>query len=68
MNSPLFQELDYRPSPIGALSLWRRRRLSAGDDLHEIKLDDGYLMSSLFAVGEIALADRRCIRPDRRNA
>jgi spermidine synthase len=58
LNSPLFQELDYRPSPIGVLSLRRRRRPGTGDEIYEIKLDDGYLMSSLFTVGEIALADR----------
>lgn len=57
MSGPLFEELDYRPSPIGALSL-RRRRVSAGSpDIYEIKLDEGYLMSSLFTAGEIALAE-----------
>jgi spermidine synthase len=52
----LFKELDYRPTPIGALSLRRRRELSLGVDVFEIKLGDDYLMSSLFTASEIALA------------
>jgi spermidine synthase len=51
-----FEELDYRPTPIGALSLRRRRELSMGVDVFEIKLGDEYLMSSLFTASEIALA------------
>ena len=51
-----FEELDYRPTPIGALSLRRRRQLSTGVDVYEIKLGDEFLMSSLFTVAEIALA------------
>ena len=54
--SKLFEELDYRPTPIGALSLRRRRELSLGVDVFEIKLGDEYLMSSLFTASEIALA------------
>jgi spermidine synthase len=54
--SLLFEELDYRPTPIGALSLRRRRELSLGVDVFEIKLADAYLMSSLFTASEIALA------------
>lgn len=57
MSNPLFEELDYRPSPIGALSLRRRRRSAAAEDIYEIKLDEGYLMSSLFTEGEVALAE-----------
>jgi spermidine synthase len=53
-----FEELDYRATPIGALSLRRRRELSLGIDVFEIKLGDEYLMSSLFTVSEIALAQR----------
>jgi spermidine synthase len=51
-----FEELDYRPTPIGALSLRRRRELTLGVDVFEIKLGDEYLMSSLFTASEIALA------------
>jgi spermidine synthase len=51
-----FEELDYRPTPIGALSLRRRRELSLGVDVIEIKLGDEFLMSSLFTASEIALA------------
>ncbi len=51
-----FEELDYRPTPIGALSLRRRRELSLGVDVFEIKLGDEFLMSSLFTASEIALA------------
>jgi spermidine synthase len=51
-----FAELDYRLTPIGALSLRRRRELSLGVDVFEIKLGDEYLMSSLFTASEIALA------------
>lgn len=51
-----FEELDYRPSPIGALSLRRRRELSLGIDVFEIKLGDEYLMTSLFTASETALA------------
>jgi spermidine synthase len=51
-----FEELDYRPTPMGALSLRRRRELSMGVDVFEIKLGDEYLMSSLFTASEIALA------------
>ncbi len=51
-----FEELDYRPTPIGALSLRRRRELTLGIDVFEIKLGDEFLMSSLFTASEIALA------------
>jgi spermidine synthase len=54
--SLLFEELDYRDTPIGALSLRRRRELSLGVDVFEIKLGDEFLMSSLFTASEIALA------------
>lgn len=54
--SLLFEELDYRPTPIGALSLRRRREPALGVDVIEIKLGDAFLMSSLFTVSEIALA------------
>ncbi len=53
----MFEELDYRDTPIGALSLRRRRELRLGVDVFEIKLGDEFLMSSLFTASEIALAD-----------
>ena len=51
-----FEELDYWVTPIGALSLRRRRELSLGVDVFEIKLGEQYLMSSLFTTSEIELA------------
>jgi len=55
--SVLFEELDYRDTPIGGLSLRRRRELKLGVDVFEIKLGDEFLMSSLFTASEVALAD-----------
>jgi spermidine synthase len=54
--SDYFEELDYRPTPIGALILRRRRELSLGLDVFEIKLGEEFLMSSLFTASETALA------------
>jgi len=51
-----FEELDYKPTSIGPLSLRRRRELSRGVDVFEIKLGEDFLMSSLFTDSEIALA------------
>jgi spermidine synthase len=51
-----FEELDWRPTPIGTLSLRRRRDLSLGVDVYEIKLGEEFLMSSLFTESEVALA------------
>ena len=51
----LFEELDYRVTPMGAISLRRRRVLSLGRDVFEVMLGDEHLMSSLFTEGEIAL-------------
>ncbi len=53
--SSLFQELDFRSTPIGDLSLRRRRQQSLGAEVYEIKLGDEYLMSSLFTASERAL-------------
>ncbi|MGP4025894.1 spermidine synthase [Actinomadura sp. 3N407] len=52
----LFEELDWRPTPMGAISLRRRRDPSLRVDVYEIKLDDDFLMSSLWTAGEIELA------------
>lgn len=51
-----FEELDFRPTPMGVLSLRRRRLPSTDIDIYEIKLGDEYLMSSRFTVAEIELA------------
>jgi spermidine synthase len=51
-----FEELDFRPTPMGVLSLRRRRSPSSGIDIYEIKLGDEFLMSSLFTAAEIELA------------
>jgi spermidine synthase len=52
-----FEELDYRETPLGELSLRRRRMLSLGGiDVYEVKLGDAFLMSSLFHEVEEALA------------
>ena len=53
---PAFEELDYRPTPLGALSLRRRRDLVTGEDYFEVKLGDAFLMSSRFTTSEIELA------------
>lgn len=55
---PLFEELDFRPTPLGDLIL-RRRRMAMLDNLivYEVLLGNGYLMSSLFHDVEEALAD-----------
>lgn len=53
--SHLFEELDYSITPIGALSLRRRRDLRLGVDVFEIKLGDEFLMTSHFTASEIAL-------------
>lgn len=55
--SRLFEELDYCPTEIGALSLRRRWEPRLGKDVYEIKLGDEHLMSDVFTVSEIALAD-----------
>jgi len=54
--SALFEELDYQPTPLGALSLRRRREPRLGVDVYEIKLGEAFLMSSLFTASEVALA------------
>lgn len=54
--SAMFEELDYCPTPIGALSLRRRHDLRLGVDVWEIKLGDEFLMTSHFTASEVALA------------
>ncbi len=53
-----FEELDYRRTPLGELSLRRRLVPSLGDlEVYEVKLGEAFLMSSLFHEVEVALAD-----------
>lgn len=55
--SAMFEELDFAPTPIGAISLRRRHILALKTDVFEILLGDEHLMSSLFTASEVALAE-----------
>lgn len=51
-----FEELDYQQTPLGELILQKRNAVEAdGREIVEVKLNQEYLMSSLFYEGEIAL-------------
>ncbi|MFJ1967092.1 spermidine synthase [Streptomyces sp. NPDC087903] len=52
-----FEEIDWQQTPIGEISLRRRRHLVSGDTVYEVKLGDEFLMSSHFTTGEIALTE-----------
>jgi spermidine synthase len=52
-----FEELDFRPTPIGDISLRRRHEPRINRDVFEIKLGDEFLMSSIITDSEIALAN-----------
>jgi spermidine synthase len=54
--SARFQELDWRATPMGELVLRRRWDPVVDKEVHEIKLNDEFLMSSLFTVAEVELA------------
>ncbi len=55
--SKLFEELDFRETPLGDLILQRRKYLQLdGLDVYEVKLGDAFLMSSLFHEVEVALS------------
>jgi hypothetical protein len=54
--SKRLEELDYRPTPIGDVSLRRRTDPLSGVDIFEVKLGDEFLMSSLFHVAELEVA------------
>ena len=53
----LFEELDFRTTPIGDLILQRRKYLQLdGEVVYEVKLGDAFLMSSMFHEVEEALS------------
>lgn len=53
-----FEELDFRPTPMGDLVLQRRLIPSLENlEVFEVKLGEAYLMSSLFHEVEVALSD-----------
>lgn len=54
--SARFEELAWRQTPMGVISLRRRLEPSLMVDVYEAKLGDEFLMSSLFTVAEIELA------------
>jgi spermidine synthase len=54
--SARIEELDWSPTPIGEVSLRRRRDPISGVDIFEVKLGDEFLMSSLFTVAEVEVA------------
>ncbi|MCI0383762.1 spermidine synthase [Streptomyces sp. CNQ085] len=54
--STRFEEIDWRPTPMGDISLRRRRDPVTGREVYEVKLGDEFLMSSLFTAGETELA------------
>lgn len=62
--SKRFEELDWRPTPVGDLTLRRRLDPATEEDIFEVKLGDEYLMSSLFTVAEIELARLALARLD----
>ncbi len=54
---PLFEEIDSQASPLGEISLRKRRIPVFGDrDIYEVKLGDEFLMSSMFVDAEEALS------------
>jgi spermidine synthase len=53
-----FEELDYQNTSLGELILQRRNAVEVdGREVYEVKLNDEYLMSTLFYEGEIALTN-----------
>jgi spermidine synthase len=54
--SARFEELAWQQTPIGVISLRRRQDPALHTQVYEVKLDDDFLMSSLFTVAEIELA------------
>lgn len=57
MPKPYFEELDFRPTELGDLSLRRRNILALDNkEVFEITLGNAFLMSSLFTVVEEELS------------
>lgn len=55
--SLIYEELDFRPTPIGDLMLRRRRMVQFGErDIYEVKLGEDFLMTSLFHEAESQLS------------
>ena len=50
------EELGWGATPLGEISLRRRRDPVGGTDIFEVKLGDEFLMSSLFTVAEVEVA------------
>jgi spermidine synthase len=57
MASTRFAELAWAQTPMGEITLRRRRDPVLARDVLEVRLGDEYLMSSAFTTAEIALAD-----------
>ena len=53
----MLKELGFEQTALGEITLRLRHDGVLGRDVHEIKLNDEFLMSSAFTDGEIALAD-----------
>lgn len=51
-----FEELDWRETRLGEISLRRRWDPTFKEEVYEVKLGEEFLMSSLFTVAEIELA------------
>jgi spermidine synthase len=62
--SARISELAFSPTPIGEVSLRRRRDPVTGVDIFEVKLGEEFLMSSLFTVAEVEVARLALARLD----
>jgi hypothetical protein len=54
--SARFKVLDARQTPMGVISLRRRHDPVSDSEVYEAKLDDEFLMSSLFVAAEVEVA------------
>jgi spermidine synthase len=62
--SSRIEELAFGTTPIGEVSLRRRRDPLSGVDVFEVKLGEEFLMSSLFVVAEVEVARLALARLD----